>query len=1275
MNFTKTQEAAINTKGQNILVSASAGSGKTRVLVQRVLQRLIDDKENVDEFLIVTFTKAAAAEMKERLEKAIRAELQDAQGEDRQHLLKQLRLLNVANISTLHAFAQRLIEQYHYTIDLDPQFRLLDDAERTLLMHSVYQELLENAYESDEDGSFKALVEQFKTASQDDAPLRDAVFTLFNFAMARPDSSEWLANLAKSYEVGDSFTDSTFFKQDVMRLLRKELETFILEAQNALKNAPDAGDNEQALNRKANLEREVTYLESLDQMLSNPELNWDTFRSVVRDAEYSVTWGKKRDPKAKGGNFKDDDEYPEEAIAQWEVVKKQREARKKNFSAFQQNYFALDEAAQLVAISGAQATVAALVVFTEQFRDAFLKAKLAEKSLDFNDLEHFSLQIVQQDAVAADLQKHYREVMVDEYQDTNQLQEAILGRIAGDDNTFQVGDIKQSIYKFRQADPSLFASKLANYPKDEQSEVITLQENFRSHPNVTKFINYIFAQIMSEELGDVEYTNEAELVAGAEYYPENVTKNAELLVYLSDEDNEGENYSKDIGQIRLMAAKIKGLVDDPETLILDRGSDNGESRRPTYSDIAILVPTKARNLDVVDVFNELDIPVSLDGAENFFQTTEISVMLSLLRVIDNPHQDIPLAAVLRSPMYGLDENELGLIRLQDMQGDFYQAVQAFYEKDVSELVNGGLSEGVITNAKTIVSRFMMHLEDFKVLATQNQLVDLVWRIFDKTGWLDYMGGLPSGPQRQANLHALYERAASFQQSNFVGLYQFVSYITELQEKERDLGVADANVTENSVRLMTIHRSKGLEFPIVFLLNSTRKMVTNNDTTGAVLVDAYAGAGLDYIDPEHQIKLPTVQREVVKDASKRGAFAEQLRVLYVALTRAEQEIFLVGSYDTKGDMLSKWDRAQFGTDWMLPEWVRLQGKSYMDLAGMALFRHPDAEERLSLVDADIQWMDIKPLVPKDEFVKPKNEEESAEFEKNKMQFKIDVQTFAELTALEATQKEMKTEQSLESDVVAESSQVNTVDVSDWQSVLQYDYQFESATHATAYQSVSEIKRLFEDPDLSEGRQIADKRLDPEKQTGLRFVDAELSKPKFMQEKVSEPSAAAIGTATHLVLQRVDLSEGAPSEQDVVVLLDNLVETGLLEADVAKLVKVENIVKFFTDSELGQMMIANQATLEREVPFSLLLDGEMLYKNFKGDDRVLVHGIIDGYFKVGDAVWMFDYKTDRLKNDDTAELKERYAGQLNIYAQALIAMGMPQPKMFIYSLSSGQTVTFD
>lgn len=1264
MNFTPTQSAAIETQGKNILVSASAGSGKTRVLVERVLQRLLAG-ENINAFLIVTFTEAAAAEMKERLEKAIRTALQEAGGNERQHLLKQLRLLNVANISTLHAFALRLIEQYHYTIDLDPQFRLLDDAERTLLMHNVYQTLLDDAYENDSNGQFKALITQFKSASQDDGPLRAAVFTLFNFAMARPDTSEWLAALVEAYDYDRPFTQTDFYQTEVLPSLKQEFTGLAAEAERAVRQAPDTGESEAALNRKANIENDADFFNSINQLLAKPDLGWDELRRFILDADQPTKWGAARHAKAKASRFNKKDEVEAALQVEWDEVKVGRDYRIDQLNKLRAKYFVLDETGQHVALSGAAQTIQALVAFTERFRSAFLDEKLAQKTVDFNDLEHFALQIVQQDTVASELQERYSEVMVDEYQDTNQLQEAILGRIAGADNTFQVGDIKQSIYKFRQADPSLFGSKLHDYPLDDQSDVITLQENFRSHPNVTKFINYIFGQIMSESLGDVEYTGSAELVAGADYYPADVTKHAELLVYLSDEGEESDQYSSAIGQIRLMANKIKTLISDENTKIFDREAK--ELRRPTYSDITILVPTKLQNLDVIDVFNKLDIPLSVDGTENFFQTTEISVMLSLMRVIDNPHQDIPLAAVLRSPMYGLDENDLALIRVQDTQGDFYQALVAFHETDITALNHANMDIEHIRQAKATVARLMRQLTEFKVLATQNQLVDLVWRIFDETGWLDYMGGLPSGPQRQANLHALYERAASFQQSNFVGLYQFVSYITELQEKERDLGVADANVTANSVRLMTIHRSKGLEFPIVFLLNSTRDMVSTNEVKGDVLVDAYAGAGVNYVDTEHQLELPTIQREVVKSARQKGAFAEQLRVLYVALTRAEQEVFLVGSYDTAKQMLTKWQLSQHSDEWMMPEWVRLQGKSYMDLAGMALLRHPDVEGRLAVTTGEVNLADIKPLVPKDEFVKPADDEVAA-FEANKLRFKIEAKTFAELQALEDEQRTSISEL----DDQLKQPIVNGADVTNWQPILQYDYAFEAATHATAYQSVSEIKRLFEDPDLSEGRGIADKRLDPEEQTGLRYVDTELSKPKFMQENTSAPSAAAIGTATHLVLQRIDLAHGVPSEQAVQGVLDNLVQTDLLAAEIAERVQSQHIVKFFAESELGQMMITHQASLHREVPFSLLLDGNMLYKNFDGDDRVLVHGIIDGYFMVGDEVWLFDYKTDHIDGDASALLKQRYAGQLNIYAQALIAMGLPQPKTFIYALSTGQTI---
>ena len=1261
MNFTASQEAAITARGENILVSASAGSGKTRVLVERVTRRLLAG-ENVNEFLIVTFTEAAAAEMKERLEGAIRSALAESEGTQRQHLLKQLRLLNVANISTLHAFALRLIEQYHYIIDLDPQFRLSDDAERTLLMMEVYGDLLESRYADDKDQVFARFASQFASGSTDDRTLQEAVFTLFNFAMARPDTTAWLEGLAAQYEIAGSLTETPFYQAQMLPIMTSELQTLVTQAEQLLNQAPDTMDEAPALNRLLNLQTDTDTYQRLLQVVQDPTVSWDDMRQAFLSADV-MGWGTGADGKRKNFTAKHDPELK----AAWELVKTQRERIKERLEALQTGFFALDEAAMQLAVRGAGEVITELVAFTQAFREAFLAEKLRRKVLDFNDLEHFALQIVSQPAVQTELRARYNEVMVDEYQDTNQLQEAILSFIASGDNTFQVGDIKQSIYKFRQADPTLFGHKLATYPQTPGNKVITLQENFRSQPNVTNFINFIFAQIMSDGLGDVDYTGEAELVAGADYYPADLPKEAELMVYLddgttTDDADDGPEvanefgFTKATGQIRMMALKIRELI-DTKFEIFDRKA--GEKRPVTYSDMTVLVPTKNQNLDVLDVFREMDIPIVVNGAESYFQTTEISVMMSLLQVIDNPHQDIPLAAVLRSPLYNVDENGLALIRTQAMTEDFYTAVQALANNALTIAV-AGVSETQVNETIAAVQRFLADLERFRALAVQNQIVDLLWQIYNTTGWLDYVGGLPSGPQRQANLHALYERAAAYQKSSFVGLYQFINYVTQLQSQDKDLGEADANVASDSVSLMTIHHSKGLEFPIVFVLNSTRRMISQRETMGDILLDAEAGAGMDYIDLDHHLKLPTPQREFVKQARVRGAFAEQLRVLYVALTRAEQHLFMVGAYDSVKALWDKWSLAEAGTEWMLPEWARLEGKSFMDLMGMALMRHPKAPELASVLtaydDKDvIDFSEIRTKAPKQPF-----------------NFGLEIVNGADLRALVDAYQALPLSETTSEKTGATPDGI----INDWRSVLQFDYQFDEATRATAYQSVSEIKRLFEDPDLAAGRGLVDGRIQADEFAGLRFTDETLPDPTFMQEAETRISSAAIGTATHLVMQRVDLSTGAPSQADLRALVADLVDQELIEDKVAHLISLSKIERFFTNSPLGKQMVAHADSLQREVQFSLLLDADRLYKDFQGSEKVLIHGIIDGYFQVDDEVWLFDYKTDRVTPETAAEtLTQRYSGQLNVYAQALVAMGKPMPRRFIYAFSAEKIIALD
>lgn len=1264
MEFTPAQQAAINDRGENILVSASAGSGKTRVLVERVLKRLLAG-EDVDRFLIVTFTEAAAAEMKERLETAIRQAVQTEQGAQRRHLLKQLRLLNVANISTLHAFARRLISQYHYTIDLDPQFRISDDAERTLMMQEVFTDLVEQHYLADEakvpaDRQFGQMVEQFKTASQSDQPFQEAVFRLFDFAMARPDSDDWLTSLPKAYESADDFAQTPFYQETVLPSLKAKIDELVALAQQAVDTMPDTADEEAALNRQAQLWEDLTVFQQVQTAIHQADSSWDSLRQLVLSAALPK-WGSARNKQAKASRFKDPI-----VKAAWEDIKTERDTRTKAFATLKTAYFALDSAGQALAMTGSQQTLKTLIAFTAEFKAAFLAAKIQRKTLDFNDLEHFALAIVKQPRVAEELRQHYSEIMVDEYQDTNQLQEAILSAIAQDDNTFQVGDIKQSIYRFRQADPRLFAQKLKTYPKQVDSEVITLQENFRSQPNVTNFINYIFAQLMSADLGDVDYRDEAELVAGAQYYPDSIAKEADLLIYLSDQEDSDEHagglsqgdqdYSATSGQIRMMANKIQQMVADPDWQIFDRKRQ--ERRRVTYGDITILVPTKSQNLDVLDIFRSLDIPIAIDGAENFFQTTEISVMMSYLQIIDNPHQDIPLAAVLRSPLYNVDENGLALIRAQQDHSDYFEAVAYFASQPLEKLEQAGLSAAQVLRLQATVQRFMDDLTAFHQLAVQNQIVDLIWQIYNRTGWLDYVGGLPAGAQRQANLHALYQRAARYQRSSFVGLYQFINYVNELEKQDRDLGSADANTSENTVRLMTIHHAKGLEFPVVFLLNSNRQMVSNNEVTGDLLVDAQAGAGLDYVDLDHHLQLPTLQKEMVKEARQRAAFAEQLRVLYVALTRAEQNVFIVAADKNMQRLRTVWSLQAQGREWMYPEWVRLAGKSYLDLIGLALMRHPDAQKALAATNItleDLKIEDQQLLSPKAPF-----------------NFSIHIWDQSTLQAAEDAMASQANQQPLQT-----SSSQPIVNVSvDWRKFLHYDYPYAAATRATAYQSVSELKRLFEDPDLQAGRIQADRRLPSAQVGGLRYVDSDLAQPKFMQNGQARISSAAVGTATHLVMQRLNLQAGRPKSDQVKDLIQRLVADHAIEAAVAPLIRVDQIVAFFETVPLGKQMVAHADSLEREVPFSLLLEASQLYQGFVGAEKVLVHGVIDGYFWVGDDVWLFDYKTDNvIGNDAGAILRERYAGQLNVYAQALVAMGLPLPKKFIYSFANQRVIVVD
>ncbi|WP_125980963.1 helicase-exonuclease AddAB subunit AddA [Loigolactobacillus iwatensis] len=1236
--FTASQQRAVVAQGTNILVSASAGSGKTTVLVERVIQKILHGT-SIDELLVVTFTDAAATEMRQRIQTALEQAIQAATpGKQQQELRHQLTLLSVANISTLHAFCLQLIQRYYYVIDLDPEFRLLtDDTENLLLREEVWDELREKLY-GDGANDFTMLVQNFSNDRNDDG-LNDLVFRLFDFANANPDPVAWLTQLVTSYQVsGSSLTASEFFQKQ----LRPLLEAQLTQAQNDLASARQLAVDE--------LEKFSPVLasdgEKIQQLQTTLEAdNWNTIRQNLTNFKFERAPGLRK--------------LSDEAKATKEQILEYRKQVKKQISQLAVDYFALDEQQALNVMQAAAKLIQSLVDVVRQFSDAFTKEKRRRHVLDFSDFEHLTLQILTANSESGQqtrqtLQQKFSEVLVDEYQDINRLQETILTTVAKNNpgNLFMVGDVKQSIYAFRLADPGLFLAKYKEFTDSAVGERIVLADNFRSVTNVTNFINLLFSQLMDEQVGEMAYDDSAKLVASAKYPP--MTPHAEVMIYeakaqATQEENAepvDESFSIDDkaqGQIMMAGQRIKKLIAD-HSQIYDRHLHPGKQRDLKYQDIVLLTPTRKNNLVITELFKQLGIPVVVNDAQNYFQTTEIQIMMALLSVIDNPYQDIPLVSVLRSPIVGLDENELAFLRITKRTGDYYAAVVRFHQN----FTTGNEFQQKLAQK---IDRFLGQLDEFRTLARQNQLVTLIWTIYQETGFLDYVGGMPAGAQRQANLHALYERAHAYEASSFKGLFQFVRFIEKMQEKNKDLAEAPTQTTENAVSVMTIHGSKGLEFPVVFLMDANHEF-NQTSLRQDYILDDRAGIGITYLEPERRVKIPTPQQVVIKAQVKKRQAAEEMRLLYVALTRAEQQLYIVGSYPDQKTAVKKWQAALQSEHLVLNETTRSNVTNFMDWIGMCLIRHPQFDQELLTQNSDFSGLTLDKTEFKITFA-------------NKQQVlptdPLQATTEAATTWLdETTAKTTQPEGSVERQAQIEQ-------------VLNLNYPDVTATQTTAYQSVSEVKRLFDDPDNSEMNPL---QLNGAPKGQHRFVNHDFMVPKFMQT-VTAPTPAEIGSATHLVLQELDLHV-PPTDEIIGETLTRLVEAGILTDAVAKKVNVSNLINFFASS-LGKLLLANPDQVTREAPFSMLLPAKQLFADFnqQNDAPVLIHGIMDGYLVLSDQVILFDYKTDRVaKNKPDAgiqAIKQRYSGQLNLYAAALgQILKRPVTAKYLYLLAVGKLV---
>ncbi|MBM7571490.1 helicase-exonuclease AddAB subunit AddA [Aquibacillus albus] len=1214
--WTKEQEEAIYACGSDILVAAAAGSGKTAVLVERIIQKLLN-RENpvdIDSLLVVTFTNAAAQEMRNRVGEALEKAL-DA-NPDSIHLKKQLSLLQRASISTLHSFCMDLVRRYAYLLDIDPSFRIADDVEADMIRQEVLEDLFEKWYgkEGDEQEAFFAVVDRFSN-DRSDLDVEELISKLYDFAMQNPSPDVWLEAMTSMYDVTEEEDESSI---EWLRILKREVASQLdaMEAEaSAAMDLTKESDGPYHYAEAIEADFELIY-----QAKAALQFSWDEVQAVFSEGSFKALSRKKVDC---------DD-------AKKEKVKALRNSYKKRWNDLAGDWFSRKLSSYLEDMRSLYPTIKQLTVLVKEFRQEYTKLKKEKALVDFSDLEHHALNILLDDtstpdmnkpsAVALEMRKNYTEILVDEYQDTNLVQETLISLISdqeGNGNMFMVGDVKQSIYRFRHAEPSLFIEKYKRFSdQDNPGKRIDLARNFRSRGQVLSATNYVFRQLLNEEVGEIDYDQDAELIYANNIYDQIVLNDADAELVIIDReaqeddptDNKEEENFQDLEKAQIearaygdMIKKWIGHQDDAPMQVVDKGT--GTQRDLQYRDIVILLRSMTWAPTITEELKQQGIPVYAELSTGYFEAIEIKVMLSLLKVIDNPKQDIPLASVLRSPIVGLNEEDLTQVRLAKRRAPYYDALTTFVKQSED-------------NEKTQkVVQFFEQLKDWRKRSRQGSLSELIWHIYRETGYYDFVGGIPGGRQRQANLRALYDRARTYEATSFRGLFRFLRFIERMEEKGDDLGAARAlGEQEDVVRIMTIHKSKGLEFPVV-ILGAMDKQFNQQDLRQKYLLHKDLGFGSKFIDPEKRIVYPTLAFHALKKEKQRELWAEEMRVLYVALTRAKEKLVMVGNVASFEKKQEKWQEVIEHQDWVLPAHYRLESKTYLDWVGPALIRHQQGEA--------LRTIDVSTLIPET-------------IREDPSRWKVQLMHGSQFA--NRTELEEKQEKNLKQSIQQWEPVPTTVDELDEkvQKRLSYRYPYKDASVYRAKQTVTEIKRQQEVKD-----EYSDSQLVQTYQAPI------IKRPKFLQ-KEKKLTAAEKGSAMHAVMQHLPFTKKW-SAFEISEFVQHMVVKEILTQEEADVIDVNAIEQFF-ETDIGEHVIQS-TNVHREVPFSFTLKADEVYHDWQQntEERVLIQGVIDCLIPYEDGWILLDYKTDTIYGDISADTKKRlgsrYEVQLDLYAKAL------------------------
>lgn len=1189
MTWTESQKKVIDRRERNILVSAAAGSGKTAVLVERIIQKITQDKVDIDKLLIVTFTNAAAAEMRERIRDAIEKKLEE-EPEDT-HLQRQFTLVHNAQITTIDSFCLYVIRNYFYKIDLEPNFRVADEGELSLLRSDVLGKLLEAHYAAGEE-AFLSFVAGYGSAKSDQA-IQDMILKMYTYAQSYPWPDEWLVSCGQAYDLKE---EADMEQADWMKQFLDSLVTAVSDCGSQMR---------EALNVCEEPDGPYMYADALKEDIRRLDAIRES-GSYARFREEINAYAKAFPKLAAARKF-------EGSVEKKELVQNIRNAMKKEIKDMRDKFFFKEPEEIFLDMKKTAPAVKMLVALTEEFASCFAAEKKRKNLVDFSDMEHFALKILVDQATkeptetADEFAALFDEIMIDEYQDSNYVQETLLRAVSkerfGQNNLFMVGDVKQSIYRFRLARPELFMEKFDTYAAGTPGcERIDLQKNFRSRDEVLSGVNDIFYKIMCRDLGNVVYDENAALYPGADY-PEDMDPAMFAMEVLVADESGAEEMERVELEARMIASRVHEMRKEGQT-VTDK--ESGELRPMEYRDIVILLRSVSGMADTfVKVLLEEGIPAFTTSRTGYFSTVEIQTVLNMLRVIDNPMQDIPLAAVLYSPVGGFSGEDLAKIRAVSGEKTFYESILT-YDTMPEEETDQKLRERLLG--------FLAKLETFRKRVPYTPVHELITELLEETGYLSYITALPAGEQKCANVQMLIEQAIHYEDTSYKGLFHFVRYIEKLRKYDVDYGEADIiNENENAVRIMSIHKSKGLEFPVVFAAGMGKTFNTQ-DTRSRLILHPELGIGLDCMDTVRRTKTPTLLKRTLARQTEEENLGEELRVLYVALTRAKEKLILCGCLKDVEKKFGEY-RQNADTEHPVSFLARSSAHCYFDWVLPALYSYPEKYEIRVFGETDARAGHLK---------------EAVRTLLTKEQVKRTVQT-VDKELLEKIEER-----------------------------LSFAYPFEAEKDIKTKVSVSEIKhqRMQFEPE--------------EMETVQWYAEEETEEivPDFIEKRDRVNRGALRGSAMHLVMQCLPFA-GSPSDGNkkqmyawIAEELEKLKKAGRLDETMYELVRIPMIVDFFASSLGKRMVQADQREeLRKEKAFVLGIPAGEIW-DCDSRELVLVQGIVDAFFYEDGDIILMDYKTDSVEKPE--QLIQRYQAQLDLYARALEeATGKKVREKIIYS----------